>query len=67
MIVLFFQLVAGDEDKVDRGLHPLDIDAYWLQRNLSKHYDDPMVAQSKAQEVLAMLKVRRDLRVMFRC
>ena len=28
-------------------LHPRDIDAFWLQRNLSKFYDDPHVAQTK--------------------
>ena len=54
------QLVGGDDDKGERGLHPLDIDAYWLQRNLSKHYDDPMVAQSKSQEVLSILQEATD-------
>ena len=43
--------------KSDRGLHPHDIDAFWLQRKLSKHYDDPMLAQTRAGEVLAILKV----------
>jgi len=43
--------------KSDRGLHPHDIDAFWLQRKLSKHYDDPMLAQTRAAEVLAILKV----------
>jgi len=43
--------------KSDRGLHPHDIDAFWLQRKLSKHYNDPMLAQTRAGEVLAILKV----------
>jgi pre-mRNA-splicing helicase BRR2 len=53
----------GSEDvmnKADRGLHPHDIDAFWLQRKLSKHYDDPMLAQTRAGEVLAILKVGID-------
>jgi pre-mRNA-splicing helicase BRR2 len=42
------------------AIHPREIDAYWLQRKLSKSYDDPVVAQSKAAEVLKILKVARD-------
>jgi len=52
--------LAGGEDvlgKSDRGLQPHDIDAFWLQRKLSRHYDDPMLAQTRAGEVLAILKV----------
>lgn len=41
-------------------LHPRDIDAFWLQRNLSKFYDDPHVAQTKAQEVMEILKQAHD-------
>ena len=55
--------LAGGEDmlgKSDKGLHPHDIDAFWLQRKLSKHYDDPMLAQTRAGEVLAILKVCSD-------
>ena len=53
------QLTGGDQSlaKTERGLHPHDIDAFWLQRKLSKYYDDPMVAQTKAAEVLQVLKV----------
>ena len=53
------QLAGGDDvlGKSDKGLHPHDIDAFWLQRKLSKHYDDPMLAQTRAGEVLAILKV----------
>lgn len=52
--------LAGEEggSKSDLGLHPRDIDAFWLQRKLSKHYpDDPTMAQTKAGEVLQTLKV----------
>lgn len=41
-------------------IHPREIDAYWLQRKLSKYFDDPVVAQGKAAEVLKILKVARD-------
>jgi hypothetical protein len=42
--------------KKEKSLHPLDIDAYWLQRRLSKFYDDAMVSQAKAAEVLSVLR-----------
>jgi pre-mRNA-splicing helicase BRR2 len=42
--------------KKEKALHPLDIDAYWLQRRLSKIYDDAMVSQAKAAEVLNVLR-----------
>jgi len=55
-------LAGGDEamGKVEKGLHPHDIDAFWLQRKLSKYYDDPMMAQTRAGEVLAILKEATD-------
>lgn len=56
-------LAAGQEvlsSKTDKGLHPRDIDAYWLQRKLSRFYDDPMMAQAKAGEVLEILKTATD-------
>ncbi len=56
-----FQLSSAEEaiaGKKEKGLHPRDIDAFWLQRKLSKYYDDPMEAQKKATEVLDVLKVR---------
>ena len=53
------QLVGGEDGKAERGLHPLDIDAFWLQRNLNKHYNDPVVTQSKSQEVLGVLQVSK--------
>ncbi|XP_044737520.1 putative U5 small nuclear ribonucleoprotein 200 kDa helicase [Chrysoperla carnea] len=50
-------LIGGTEEmKKEKSLHPLDIDAYWLQRRLSKIYDDAMVSQAKAAEVLSVLK-----------
>lgn len=42
--------------KKERQLHPHDIDAYWLQRCLSKYYNDAMISQAKANEVLSILK-----------
>lgn len=55
-------LITGQESsgRGDRGLHPRDIDAYWLQRKLSRFYDDPMAAQAKAGEVLDILKTAVD-------
>ena len=41
-----------------KDLHPRDIDAFWLQRQLSRFYDDAIVSQKKADEVLDILKVR---------
>lgn len=49
-----------EELKKERSLHPLDIDAYWLQRKLSKIYDDAMVSQAKATEVLNVLRDASD-------
>lgn len=51
-------LAALEEQRKSKetSLHPLDIDAYWLQRRLSKIYDDAIVSQSKAAEVLKVLK-----------
>eukprot|EP01135_Chromosphaera_perkinsii_P009183 Nk52_evm18s1671 gene=Nk52_evmTU18s1671 len=36
-------------------LNPLDIDAYWLQRELRKYYGDAVAAQEKADRVLEVL------------
>lgn len=46
--------------KKEKPLHPLDIDAYWLQRQLSKIYDDAMISQAKAGEVLNVLRDAND-------
>lgn len=48
--------------KKRKKLHPLDIDAYWLQRELRKYFEDPMTSQSKAQDVLGILKSAKDER-----
>lgn len=50
-------LGGAEEMKKEKSLHPLDIDAYWLQRQLSKFYDDAMVSQSKAAEVSRCLLI----------
>ncbi len=53
----------GNTDEVtkkERALHPLDIDAYWLQRCLSKYYNDAMISQAKSTEVLEVLKNSSD-------
>ncbi|XP_008558910.1 U5 small nuclear ribonucleoprotein 200 kDa helicase [Microplitis demolitor] len=49
-------LGGTEETKKEKTLHPLDIDAYWLQRRLSRIYDDAMVSQARAAEVLAVLR-----------
>ncbi|KAH3788153.1 U5 small nuclear ribonucleoprotein 200 kDa helicase-like [Dreissena polymorpha] len=55
-------LGGGDLSSKDtQGLHPRDIDAFWLQRNLSKYYpDDPTMAQAKSKEVLQILRASSD-------
>ncbi|XKL59609.1 hypothetical protein PGB90_000625 [Kerria lacca] len=49
-------LAGKEETKKEKSLHPLDIDAHWLQRRLSKYFDDAMITQSKAKEVKNILK-----------
>lgn len=58
-LFLLLQLgVTGDVMTVKKkDLHPRDIDAFWLQRQLSRFYDDAIVSQKKADEVLEILKV----------
>uniref|UniRef100_A0A4W3I4Q8 Small nuclear ribonucleoprotein 200 (U5) n=1 Tax=Callorhinchus milii TaxID=7868 RepID=A0A4W3I4Q8_CALMI len=43
-----------------KDLHPRDIDAFWLQRQLSRFYDDAIMSQKKADEVLDILKTTGD-------
>lgn len=50
-----------------KDLHPRDIDAFWLQRQLSRFYDDAIVSQKKADEVLEILKVRLGFRSCVPC
>lgn len=63
--IIFSQQLGGTNEetqKKERILHPHDIDAYWLQRCLSKYYNDAMVSQAKATEVLNILKETSDER-----
>lgn len=55
-------LVASGElmTSKKKDLHPRDIDAFWLQRQLSRFYDDAIVSQKKADEVLEILKTAGD-------
>jgi pre-mRNA-splicing helicase BRR2 len=54
------KLGASESDKKEKSLHPLDIDAYWLQRRLRDYFQDPLVSQAKADEVLSILKDSND-------
>lgn len=49
---------AGDPSR-DEGLKPADIDAYWLQRNITKAYGslDENEAVRKTEEVFNALQV----------
>ena len=63
--LIFFcllQLSAGQASKAGGALQPREIDAFWLQRHLRQYFEDPMVAQSKATEVLDVLKTASDSR-----
>ena len=42
--------------KQEKGLHPLDIDAHWLQRKLSKYYEEAITSQKKSIEVLEIMQ-----------
>ncbi|XP_064601354.1 U5 small nuclear ribonucleoprotein 200 kDa helicase-like [Liolophura sinensis] len=60
---LHANLTGGDAmmRKAEQELHPRDIDAFWIQRKLSKYYpDDPTTAQAKAKDVLDILKRAAD-------
>ncbi|XP_061385193.1 U5 small nuclear ribonucleoprotein 200 kDa helicase [Danaus plexippus] len=46
----------------DAVLHAMDIDAYWLQRRLSRHFPDAMLSQAKSSEVLQALADAADER-----
>ncbi|XP_028042040.1 putative U5 small nuclear ribonucleoprotein 200 kDa helicase, partial [Bombyx mandarina] len=43
-----------------QSLHPMDIDAYWLQRRLSRHFPDAMLSQAKSTDVLKALAEAAD-------
>ncbi|XP_015119554.1 putative U5 small nuclear ribonucleoprotein 200 kDa helicase [Diachasma alloeum] len=49
-------LGGTEEAKKEKTLHPLDIDAYWLQRRLSRIYKDAVESQARAAQVLNVLK-----------
>eukprot|EP00124_Ichthyophonus_hoferi_P001685 Ihof_evm4s95 gene=Ihof_evmTU4s95 len=50
--------VQRPKDKID----PREIDAFWLQRELAKFYDDAMTTQKYANEVLEVLQTGADER-----
>ena len=47
----------GDGAQKEKALHPRDIDAFWLQRELKKVYTNELDSQKKTAEVLEILKV----------
>lgn len=51
---------SAPTSKPAETLHPRQIDAYWLQRNLNKTYGDPVEAKNKAAEVMDILKTASD-------
>ncbi|XP_071957394.1 U5 small nuclear ribonucleoprotein 200 kDa helicase-like [Antedon mediterranea] len=57
-VTLKTSLGGGDDllSKTEKGLHPRDIGAYWLQKELSRFYDDPNVSQQRSNEVLTILQ-----------
>ncbi|CAK9298582.1 unnamed protein product [Gordionus sp. m RMFG-2023] len=42
------------------SLKPVQVDAYWLQRNLARYYKDPLEAQSKSNEIMDILQTCQD-------
>ncbi|KAI0979875.1 hypothetical protein GJ496_001918 [Pomphorhynchus laevis] len=50
------------DNACNERIAPEDVDAFWLQRRLAKFYDDPTSAQTKAAEVLSILKCAADER-----
>ena len=48
--------------KKEQALHPADIDAYWIQRKLSKYFKDSITSQARAKEVLEILQNAVDVR-----
>ncbi|UJR08870.1 hypothetical protein I4U23_013125 [Adineta vaga] len=51
---------SDDFSRPSKGLQPHSIDAFWLQRNLSKVYAEATDAKLKAQEVLEILQTASD-------
>ena len=54
--------IEAGEDAHEEGLKPVNIDAYWLQRNVSKAYGslDENEAVQKAEEIFDILAVRHE-------
>ena len=53
-----FQMDSDRSGKNSRDkLEARSIDAYWLQRELNKFFNDHIVSQKKADEVMEILKV----------
>jgi len=48
--------VTDETSRTTKSLQPHSIDAYWLQRNLSKVYSEATGAKQKAEEVLEILE-----------
>lgn len=44
------------DDKTNQKIRPVDIDAHWIQRAMTKIYD-PDVAQQKVREIMQILRV----------
>lgn len=55
-------LLPSDSSTATKLLQPHEIDAFWLQRKLSKIYSDPTQAQLKVKEVLEILRDALDER-----
>lgn len=51
--------VDAGEDEREEGLHPQEIDAYWLQRRIARAFTniDADASQKLAEEVLSTLQV----------
>lgn len=54
--------VMSRSSKSSKSLQPYEIDAFWLQRKLSKIYEDPTQAQTKVKEIIDILKEATDER-----
>ncbi|TRY69287.1 hypothetical protein TCAL_05639 [Tigriopus californicus] len=53
---------SGNAARKGGLLHPSDIDAHWLQRELAKYFPDANVSQQKSKEVLEVLDAAMDKR-----
>jgi len=53
---------AGAAAGNGQTLRPQDVDAFWLQRQLSAYYPDAVTAQNMAKSVLEVLQVAKDAR-----